>query len=137
MWTLPSTRNPPPATKYLGSLPSWAWISSSGYGSLRTGGARPGSSRIAAHSASPKKARKVRNSSELSCLTYMSRGSAQAGLDEVDRQNRGEVEHDQPGEDHPRPDDCLARVPDAGRGTDVAVARERLRGGDRRLVRFV
>ena len=40
----PSSRKAPPARKYLGSRVSCAPSSSSGYGSVRTGGLRPGSS---------------------------------------------------------------------------------------------
>src|SRR4051794_39741953 len=98
MCSEPSTRKPPPAMKYFASLPSCAVSSSGAKGSTRTGGARPGSSRIAAYTRIARSATKLRNSSEVTCCRYTPR-SAQAGLDEVDREHDGEVEHDHHGED--------------------------------------
>src|SRR5690242_2715144 len=100
MWTLPSTRNAPPATKYFGSLLSWEWSSASGYGSSRTGGDLPGSRRASAQTATAANATYVTNCSELSCLTNTPakpRASAQSRLYEVDREDDRQVEHDHHG----------------------------------------
>src|SRR5690349_9722787 len=104
MCRLPRTRKRPPAMKYLATLRSCACSSSSGYGSVRTGGVRPGTKRNSAATNTAKNERYVRNWSDVTCLTYTSPRLAQAGLEEVDRQRPAEVEQHQYGEDDPRAD---------------------------------
>ena len=56
MWMLPRTRKSPPATKYFAVFGSCEWSSSSGYGSSRRGGARPGTNLKIAVITTPKNA---------------------------------------------------------------------------------
>src|SRR6476469_1009617 len=100
MCTVPSTRKPPPARKYFQSLASCAPISSPLKGSSRTGGARPGTMLQTDTTATVINARYVRNSSDVRCLTYTA-GSAQPGLDGVDREHHRGVDQQHRGEDQP------------------------------------
>src|SRR3954464_4796791 len=103
MWSEPSTRNAPPATKHFASFRSWDPISAPLYGSSRTGGARPGTRLHIDATATANIPRYARNSSEVRCLRYIAR-SAEAGLDEVDREHHSGVEQEHHREDQPGPD---------------------------------
>src|SRR3954451_12843579 len=127
MWSEPSTRNAPPATKYFASFRSCAAISAPLYGSSRTGGARPGTRLHIDATATANIPRYARNSSEVRCFRYIAR-SAEAGLDEVDREHHAGVEQEQHGENQPGPHHRPTRVARPGGRTGVAVAVERAGG---------
>src|SRR5712691_7123590 len=99
MCTPPSSRNAPPARKYFGSRVSCAASSSAEYGSVRTGGFFPGKREAIASMTTARNAAYVKNSSDERCWVYTR--LAEAGLEEVDGQRPGEVDHDQNHEDDP------------------------------------
>src|SRR2546421_6131374 len=113
MWSEPSTRKKPPATKYLAVLRSWAPSSSSGYGVVRTGDGFPGTNLNIAAITTEKKATYVRNCSEERCLRYTPAGRlAEPRLQEVDRERPTQVEDHQRRQDHPGADERAARMAD-------------------------
>src|SRR5512133_825924 len=102
MWTDPSTRNAPPATKYFARKASCRVSSSCEYGSSPSGAAFPGTKRQIAATTTPQHATDVGKASDERCWTQMGRALPEPGLEEVDDQRPGQIDRDEEREDHPR-----------------------------------